>query len=237
MLPDHNFAGRFPRYPGDYLDLRGCITKFVLPGFIPDQPPITHKSSIMTLGSCFSRHIGENLAKRGMDVRKIETTEAATTPDLVRQILRDNMPKYDIDCLIITLGIGEGTLRDNINQIWDICRLAGLSRIPHLVMTVSPATMNRSVIPSTVVADCLSKSLLRIAVDQAIKEWPSDHHDHEPTRVHYWPSFEIVRWLGAHLQRSMYGGTDGVCRHVDMDVVEIIMDLWCHHYVAPLQAN
>jgi hypothetical protein len=39
----------------------------------------------------------------------------------------------------------------------------------------------------------------------------------------YWPSFEMVRWLGAHHGR-LYGNDDGSAHHVDFQVIDLIID-------------
>ncbi len=228
----HDFQGRFPRHRSDFTDLRRCITEFVLPGFVPQRPPLTPQSRIATIGSCFSRHIAENLAGRGMTVAKLEMAELATTPELVSRMLQAN-PPTGADCLIVTLGIGDETFQRLVNEIWGILRLAALAEVKHTIVTVSPATLNRSAMPSAVVADCISKSKLRAAVDEGLRQWNAPAGSPEALRtVSYWPSFEIVRWLGAHLPRSVYGADDDICRHVDMDLVGVVMDLWAQHWVA-----
>jgi hypothetical protein len=87
-----------------------------------------------------------------------------------------------------------------------------------IVVTVSPvplmATFTRN---DVVVANSYSKSLLRTAA----QEWASAHNN-----VHYFPSYEIVQ----SSDRAATWTED--LRHVQMDVVTHIMDLFLHHYLA-----
>jgi hypothetical protein len=39
--------------------------------------------------------------------------------------------------------------------------------------------------------------------------------------LYYWPSFEIIKWFGAHF--GTFGKTDKDTRHVNDDIVEIIV--------------
>jgi GSCFA family len=66
---------------------------------------------------------------------------------------------------------------------------------------------------SAMEADCLSKSILRVAVEQLLQDFPD---------CVYWPSFEIVKWLGPYLP-GMYGQDDGSARHVTERVVQMII--------------
>ena len=94
-----------------------------------------------------------------------------------------------------------------------------------IVLTVSPVPLNRSPgFESSVAADCISKSTLRVAVHNYLAK--------QPDNVFYWPSFEIVRWLGAHLP-PVFGEDDGLLRHVNQSMVNVITTLFLKHFVAP----
>jgi hypothetical protein len=67
----------------------------------------------------------------------------------------------------------------------------------------------------------LSKSTLRVAIESVMQEG----HD----GLYYWPSFEIVRWLGGHLEQSMFG-EDGNTRHVNRATVKLILESFLKHY-------
>jgi hypothetical protein len=65
------------------------------------------------------------------------------------------------------------------------------------------------------ISDCVSKSILRVAIDQFFRE-------HAPKTAYYWPSFEMVRWVGAHVDFPTLF-EDNTPRHVNRGIVEIII--------------
>ena len=70
-----------------------------------------------------------------------------------------------------------------------------------IVITLSPVPLEATFRDiSCMTADSVSKSVLRVAIDQVMGE-------HRPN-VCYWPSFEIVRWAGAHVSWPAYGFHD-----------------------------
>jgi len=89
------------------------------------------------------------------------------------------------------------------------------------VLTVSPVPLGGTTeFASAIVADCLSKSTLRLACEEVLRTW-------KDRNVIYWPSFEIVRWLGPHYGKELppvYGADDGASRHVSQWLVKIIID-------------
>ena len=110
--------------------------------------------------------------------------------------------------------------RDHLNAI--IHNLLQLNPDLHIVLTLSPVPINRAFGEmSAIAADCLSKSTLRVSIAEAINSAPKN--------VSYWPSFEIVRWLGSHLP-PVFGTDDGISRHVSSDMVELIVRLFLRHY-------
>jgi hypothetical protein len=110
----------------------------------------------------------------------------------------------------------------NISRIIDLIHTArpGLP----IVVTLSPIPLTATFEPmSCFVADCISKSTLRVAIDNVMRR--------KLTNVMYWPSFEIVRWLGGHSAFSMYG-EDGNTRHINRAPVRLILDSFIRHYYA-----
>jgi GSCFA family protein len=84
-----------------------------------------------------------------------------------------------------------------------------------IVFTLSPVPLQATFRPiSCLTADCVSKSTLRVALDGVMERGLEN--------VHYWPSFEIVRWVGAHVPWRAYGH-DGVARHVSRYLVVCII--------------
>jgi hypothetical protein len=104
---------------------------------------------------------------------------------------------------------------DNIRRVIEVVR--GMSeRDPRFVLTVSPVPLAAtSEYGSPVIADCVSKSTLRVACEEVMRS--------AGDRVHYWPSFEIVRWLGPLMQRPAYAEDDENTRHVSNWLVELII--------------
>ena len=100
-------------------------------------------------------------------------------------------------------------------------------RPPTIVLTVSPVPLSgTSEMSSAVIADCVSKSTLRVACHEFMSV-------QEAGDVIYWPSFEIVRWLGGHFgpdQPHVYGAEDANSRHVSAWVVKLIIDLFLERF-------
>ena len=132
-------------------------------------------------------------------------TEAA------RDYLRDQ-------CEMRTTTVDENVA--NLEAILDSAqRIAGHQMA--VVLTVSPVPLSGTVeYYSAVLADCISKSTLRLACEQLLKRRPD---------AVYWPSFEMVRWLGAHYSPQVppvFGGDDGISRHVSTWLVDLIVELF-----------
>ena len=76
-------------------------------------------------------------------------------------------------------------------------------------------------------ADSVSKATLRVAVDEAVRELRSTVEN-----VYYWPSFEIVRWLPAHMERATFGA-EGKSRDVDRPIVDLIICTFLDFFFEP----
>ena len=95
-----------------------------------------------------------------------------------------------------------------------------------IVVTLSPVPLEATFRDiSCMTADSVSKSVLRVAIDQAMGE-------HRPN-VYYWPSFEIVRWAGAHVSWPAYGFHDDRSRHVTRYAVGRIIDAFVEAFYVP----
>jgi len=91
---------------------------------------------------------------------------------------------------------------------------------PHvkIVLTESPVPLQMTFeFKSAIVADCLSKSTLRVAAHEIVNNAGLGD-------IYYWPSFEIFRWLGCHLANPVYGTDDGAAWHVSEDLVDLAME-------------
>jgi hypothetical protein len=115
----------------------------------------------------------------------------------------------DFEMRTTTPAWNAGNIRNIINSI------RAVNPAVRIFLTLSPAPLNYSFeFPSTIVGDCLSKSVLRVAIHEVLGDRRPD--------VRYWPSFEIVRWVGSHLG-PVFGAEDGHPRHVSNFVVDAIV--------------
>jgi hypothetical protein len=117
------------------------------------------------------------------------------------------------------------TVQENTDNLAHMVRsLRALRPDLPIIVTLSPiplkATFER---PSIVTADCVSKSTLRVAIHELMQQ------DHD--KLYYWPSFEIVRWLGSHIEEALFG-EDGKPRHVNRRTVRFILETFIRHYYA-----
>jgi tetratricopeptide (TPR) repeat protein len=131
---------------------------------------------------------------------------------------------FQADHLMRTTSVEENV--ENIRCILDaITRLA--RRPPKFVLTVSPVALGGTTErESAVVGDCVSKSILRVAADQIC----TTERRHQ---VVYWPSFEMVRWLGPHYgpeQGPAFAAEDANTRHVSAWLVRLIVELFLEHH-------
>jgi GSCFA family len=112
---------------------------------------------------------------------------------------------------------------------------ANLLRIIELVRSVNPAApivLTLSPVPlqatfreiSCLTADSVSKSVLRVALDLVMSR--------RLENVWYWPSFEIVRWVGAHVPWAAYG-RNGKPREVRRGLVGAILDAFIESFFTP----
>ena len=92
-----------------------------------------------------------------------------------------------------------------------------------LYVTISPVPLiGTAELSSAVIADCVSKTTLRAALHEVLQEGGI-------ADAHYWPSFEIVRWLGAHTALAAFGADDNASRHVSNWLVEMIVERFSRH--------
>ena len=92
-----------------------------------------------------------------------------------------------------------------------------------LYVSVSPVPLaGTAELANAIVADCVSKATLRAALHEVLQGCACPD-------VHYWPSFEIVRWLGAHSTPPVFGADDNASRHVSEWVVKLIVERFGRH--------
>ena len=112
----------------------------------------------------------------------------------------------------------------NIRQIIEHCR--AMNRDAPVVLTLSPVPLMatfREV--SCITADAVSKSVLRVALDQVVRDGREG--------VYYWPSYEVVKWVGPHLDWPAYGLHNRKPRDVSKKLVAAIIDAFVEAYYTP----
>lgn len=119
------------------------------------------------------------------------------------------------------------TVEENVNNLQAIIDLVRRSNANcDFVFSLSPVPLTATLeARSSMEADCLSKSILRVAVEQIVTTSP---------RCLYWPAFEIVRWLGSYFP-GMYGEEDGTTGHVSERVIDLIIALFLQNYLRSTQ--
>ena len=88
------------------------------------------------------------------------------------------------------------------------------------IFTLSPVPMESAVglqqepPYGSVEIDCVSKSILRVALHEVMHAWAAG----DPA-VRYFPSYEIVRWIGPMLAEPAFGAEDASSRHVSSAIL------------------
>lgn len=101
--------------------------------------------------------------------------------------------------------------------------LRTLNPAARVYASISPVPLMGTVeLENTIVADTVSKSTLRVCLHELLQEKAIG-------QVLYWPSFEIVRWLGAHATLPVFGADDAVSRHVSEWTVKLIVERFKRH--------
>jgi len=105
------------------------------------------------------------------------------------------------------------SVQENVdNVLYFIKFIRSLSNTTRIVITVSPVPLQASFeFESCVVADCLSKSTMRLTAHEVVNNSGLDN-------IVYWPSFEIFRWAGSSAS-SFYAADDGAAWHVSEEKV------------------
>jgi hypothetical protein len=262
----------------EYVNVRRCFRRYVLPGHAPEKPPLTPGDRVVTLGSCFAGELRRALEtarfaagsfwipsglnntfairdflswcvvgdttetgwryERSDDGRIHEWTPAEERAAYARHL-------GSAGCFVFTFGLAEvwkdaetgktfwrgvpEAIFDAKRHVFELSTVAenaaNIRAIIDLVRTVNqqaPIVLTLSPVPlqatfrdiSCVTADCVSKAVLRVALDEVMRgKLPA---------VYYWPSFELVRSIGAVLPWSAYGDPDA--RHANRFLVQSILD-------------
>lgn len=107
------------------------------------------------------------------------------------------------------------TVAENEENIREIIRvITSVNPAAPIVLTLSPVPLLATFRDiSCMTADCVSKSVLRVALDNVMAE--------RPQNVYYWPSFELVKWAGSAFDGRAWGED---ARHADRYLVQCIVN-------------
>ncbi len=249
---------RFPLSPDELADVKSAAAKYILPGYAPDAPFLEMNTPVVSIGSCFAEHIAATLVKAGLPVQLLGVGETINmvlgTEEIMTKIISGDTPEYfkarqnlrSASLLILTVGVALQSFLDgqsiqrwgaevgrrvtfrmlSVDEVYACLRkVIGMARAEnpnvHIVLTLSPIPLKMSSHLSVFGQDCLSKSILRTAIEAVL--------DRNIQGISYWPSFEIVRWLGGH--SGPFFGVDGEDnRHVSVPVLDAIMSMFVDHY-------
>lgn len=101
-----------------------------------------------------------------------------------------------------------------------------------LVVTISPVPIDSAIglathhLKSAIEVDCVSKSRIRSAFDEAFaRERATD------SAIWYFPSFEIVRWIAPLLPIPAFGLDDAASRHVSSPILDGVCSLFTQKFI------
>jgi len=277
---------RYPDRHDEYANLSQLIDKFVLPGWLPETPPFTKGSRLLTLGSCFALELRNHLEGNGLDTEGLWIPEGLNNTYALRQFIQwcvsgtlsDDSYWYDEDedrgahrwtpsheqeryralfreasGFVITVGLAEvwsdcetggvfwrgvprskydaeryelrmTTVEENeANLRTIVSELRSLGAGKPIILTLSPVPLRATFREqSCMTIDCVSKSILRVAIDRVTRPGESD--------LYYWPSYEMVKSIGCHIETPVFGVESGDQRHVSKFMPPLIVDRFIAHY-------
>lgn len=122
------------------------------------------------------------------------------------------------------------TVEENLSNIekiiYSIKENAGVDK--KIIFTLSPVPLNATNLDrSCIISDCVSKSILRVSLELMQQK--------KIKNVYYWPSFEMVKWTGSHMENTAtFGGGGGNSRHVTNTVSKIIIEEFIRQFFKEL---
>ena len=258
VLPGHLGAGRFISSETRFFTLGSCFARHIAGAIDRKGHRVCRMPLDESINTTFAnRYFLERLAEYPTDERVLERIEELINrAGMNLEILSTELACADV--VILTLGVAPcffergtnrfimprpsainhlalaekyqfrtSTVTENVtNLLAIVSAIRTLNISARIFLTLSPVPLRGSFeFESAVTADCLSKSVLRVATQEVLTK--------KPERVYYWPSFEIVRWMGAHAGPT-YGEDDNSTLHVNEDLVSMIVDLFIEVHQAPL---
>ena len=239
----------YPRMNEEFLDLPKVIADFILDE--NSKLHFDKNTRFFLQGSCFAENLFNELKQTGYPCFYNAMIEAMNSPlanmtylaklnDAAGDPVRQEIEKANV--YILTIGVapswysrrdGQFVFKPDLRNIgMYVQRTATVKEATEallqviksiyeinpaikIVMTLSPVPLGSTFeFSSAIVADCLSKSVLRAAIHEALLAC----NDNKPI---YFPSFEIVRWVGSHAGNAF--GDDGLPRHISKEYVKQII--------------
>ena len=240
---------RYPRMNEEFLDLPRVIADFILDE--KSKLSFGTNSRFFLQGSGFAENLYDELKQAGYPCFYNPVTEALNNPlanktylamlkAAINDPVRNEMQKADI--FILTIGVAPSwfarsdgqfvlvpdmrstslhvqrtaTVKEATDALLDAIKsIREINPTIQIVLTLSPVPLGITFeFSSAIVADCLSKSILRAAVHETLVACGD-------SKTMYFPSFEIVRWVGAHAGNAF--GDDGLPRHISKEYVKHII--------------
>lgn len=255
QLPD--IRSVFPRSLDKFKDLDRAIDELVIDHRV--QRFFGSKSRFFTQGSCFAEHLHNCLIAKGFQSHWEKWVEDINSPlalavlfnqrSVVADPIIDLIKKCDVG--ILTIGVAPCWFQKSDNSFVlnnalnlremdgyyqrtltvEECKqylgsaLSTLSRFNpdiKLVLTLSPVPLARTFeFNSAVVADAVSKSVLRAAIHELVSMYP--------TKIFYFPSYEVVTWLGRYRGDAYAANGTDTC-HVSNFYIEAILNAFIRNY-------
>ena len=135
----------------------------------------------------------------------------AFTADDHQPIFRTQIKLDGVDYYHRTTTVDENT--ENLRAIINDVRRVNPHATTFLTLSPIPLFGTREM-SSAIIADCLSKSILRASINTIMAEFGD---------IYYWPSFEMTRWVGANMAESVF---DRDNRHINASLLDRIMTLF-----------
>src|SRR5262249_836758 len=239
----------YPRMNEEFLDLPKVIADFILDE--RSKLSFDKNTRFFMQGSCFAENLYAELKQSGYPCFYNAVVEAMNSPlankiyltklkSASNDPVREEMQKASI--YVLTIGVAPSwftrhdgqfvfapdlrninmyvqrtaTVNEATDALLDVIKsIREINPAIQIVLTLSPVPLGSTFeFSSAIVADCLSKSVLRAAIHEALLACGDG-------KTIYFPSFEIVRWVGSHAGNAF--GDDGLPRHISKEYVKHII--------------
>ena len=182
-----------------------------------------HEEMVRAFGRPFIENVAEKLSTATHIILTVGVAPSFFSVETGEYVFKENYKRLLASGKVV---MRTTTCSENVDNLLAILSILNtLAPDTRKVITVSPVPLEGTLeFPSIVVADCVSKSVLRAAVHEV--------QSMEPDLL-YFPSFEIVKWLSAYSMTEVFGAEDGDSRHVSDWVVDFITSGFMDLYFTP----